>query len=160
MKVKMTSNFSWIKLIKFIQRDQTFNKAIDKYITKPIIEDSKEKIRSNQVTPATTPATLAKRRARKFPPTISDSTLYDTGKLHDSIRIGKTKEAIVVGSGAGSFLRGLRGIEMEKYGYYHQIGKGRNKKREFINLTVKSADKASSELMSIMVGSWKKKLAK
>ena len=156
----MTSNFSWIKLIKFIQRDQTFNKAIDRYITNPLIEDSKGKIRSNQVTPATTTKTLEKRRARKFPPTISNSTLYDTGKLHDSIRIGKTKEAIVVGSGAGSFLRGLRGIEMEKYGYYHQIGKGRNKKREFINLTVKSADKASSELMSIMVGSWKKKLAK
>ena len=160
MKVKMTSNFSWTKLLHYMQNNVGFGETINKYITEPVIKDSKEKIRSNKVKPATTPATLAKRRARKFPPTISDSTLYDTGKLHDSIRIGKTKEAIVVGSGAGSFLRGLRGIEMEKYGYYHQIGKGRNKKREFINLTVKSADKASSELMSIMVGSWKKKLAK
>ena len=156
MKIKMTSNFSWIKLIKFIQRDQTFNKAIDKYITKPIIEDSKEKIRSNQVTPATTPATLAKRRARKFPPTISDSTLYDTGKLHDSIRMTDVN----VHPSFKNFGWGLKNIEMEKYGNYHQLGMGRNKKREFINLTVKSADKASSELMSIMVGSWKKKLAK
>ena len=156
MKLKMTSNFSWIKLIKFIQRDQTFNKAIDKYITKPIIEDSKEKIRSNQVTPATTPATLAKRRARKFPPTISDSTLYDTGKLHDSIRMTDVN----VHPSFKNFGRGLKNIEMEEYGNYHQLGIGKNKKREFIDLSIKSADKASIELMKRMVRSFKRRLAK
>ena len=148
----MTSNFSWIKLIKFIQRDQTFNKAIDKYITKPIIEDSKEKIRSNQVTPATTPATLAKRRARKSPRTISNSTLYDTGKLHDSIRLSDKR-------GAG-ILKNAKSIEFLKYGKYHQFGDETNRQREFIDLSIKNAETASSELMKRMEKSWKKKLAK
>ena len=152
----MTSNFSWIKLIKFIQRDQTFNKAIDKYITKPIIEDSKEKIRSNKVKPATTNVTLAKRRARKFPPTISNSTLYDTGKLHDSIKMTDVN----VHPSFKNFGRGLKNIEMEKYGNYHQLGMGRNKKREFIDLSIESADKASIELMKRMVRSFKRRLAK
>ena len=148
----MTSNFSWIKLIKFIQRDQTFNKAIDKYITKPIIEDSKEKIRSNQVTPATTPATLAKRRARKSPRTISNSTLYDTGKLHDSIRLSDKR-------GTG-ILKNAKSIEFLKYGKYHQFGDETNRQREFIDLSIKNAETASSELMKRMEKSWKKKLAK
>ena len=148
----MTSNFSWIKLIKFIQRDQTFNKAIDKYITKPIIEDSKEKIRNNEVTPATSRKTLAIRRARKSPRTISDSTLYDTGKLHDSIRLSDKR-------GAG-ILKNAKSIEFLKYGKYHQFGDETNRQREFIDLSIKNAETASSELMKRMEKSWKKKLAK
>ena len=94
MKLKITSNFSWTKLLHYMQNNVAFGETINKYITEPVIKDSKEKIRSNKVKPATTDVTLAKRRARKFPPTISNSTLYDTGKLVNSIRYNKNKKAI------------------------------------------------------------------
>ena len=64
------------------------------------------------------------------------------------------------GFGYQSFLKGLKNIEMVKYGKYHQFGDDRNKKREFINLSTKNADIASKELMKRMVRSWKKRLPK
>ena len=152
MKIKVTSNFSFGKLINFLERGDGLGDTIDRYITNPIIEDSKEKIRSNQVTPATTPATLAKRRARKSPRTISNSTLYDTGKLHDSIRLSDKR-------GTG-ILKNAKSIEFLKYGKYHQFGDETNRQREFIDLSIKNAETASSELMKRMEKSWKKKLAK
>ena len=139
-----------------MQNNVAFGETINKYITEPVIKDSKEKIRSNKVKPATTNVTLAKRRARKFPPTISNSTLYDTGKLHDSIKMTNVN----VHPSFKNFGRGLKNIEMEEYGNYHQLGIGKNKKREFIDLSIKSADKASIELMKRMVRSFKRKLAK
>ena len=152
MKIKMTSNFSFDKLINYIQSSKGFGDTIDRYITSPIIEDSKEKIRNNEVTPATSRKTLAIRRARKSPRTISDSTLYDTGKLHDSIRLSDKR-------GAG-ILKNAKSIEFFKYGKYHQFGDETNRQREFIDLSIKHAETASSELMKRMEKSWKKKLAK
>ena len=169
MKIKVTSNFSFEKLINFLEKEEGLGETIDKFITKPLIEDSKERIRNNEVTPKTLPSTLKKRRARKFPKTISDSTLYDTGKLHDSIRLSNKR-----GVQTSIILKNAKRIEMAEYGKYHQLGMGRNKKREFLGLSDKgtlefgdvikigpsSADKASTEIMKRMVRSWKKRLAK
>ena len=152
MKIKMTSNFSFAKLLNYIQSSKGFGDTIDRYITNPIIEDSKRKIREDFVTPPTTTKTLRKRRARKFPPTISNSTLYDTGKLHDSIRLSDKR-------GTG-ILKNAKSIEFLKYGKYHQFGDETNRQREFIDLSIKNAETASSELMKRMEKSWKKKLAK
>ena len=49
---------------------------------------------------------------------------------------------------------------MLEYGKYHQLGMPPNKKREFLELSIKNADTASSEIMKRMVRSWKKRLAK
>ena len=155
MKIKVTSNFSFEKLINFLERGKGLGETIDRYITKPIIEDSKAKIRNNEVTPATSEKTLARRRARKSPPTISNSTLYDTGKLHDSIRLSDKR-----GIQSSIILKNAKRIEMEEYGKYHQLGMGRNKQRKFLDLSIKNADKASTEIMKRMVRSWKKRLAK
>ena len=137
-----------------MQNNVGFGETINKYITEPVIKDSKEKIRSNKVKPATTKETLKRRRARKFPPTISDSTLYDTGKLHDSIRLSDKR-----GIQTSIILKNAKRIEMLEYGKYHQLGMGRNKRREFLDLSIKNADTASSEIMKRMVRSWKKKYA-
>ena len=158
MNLKISSNFSWTKLLKFFMQNEEFGQVINKYITEPIVEDSKEAIRSNKVTPATLPITLKMRKARKSPKSISNSTLYDTGKLHDSIKMSDIGG--FEGFGYQSFLKGLKNIEMVKYGKYHQFGDDRNKKREFINLSTKNADIASKELMKRMVRSWKKRLPK
>ena len=151
MKLKMTSNFSWTKAINYLTNSKDFGQIVDQNITKPLIEDSKEKIRSNQVTPATTKETLKRRRARKFPPTISDSTLYDTGKLHDSIRLSDKR-----GIQTSIILKNAKRIEMLEYGKYHQLGMGRNKRREFLDLSIKNADTASSEIMKGIERNWKK----
>ena len=155
MKIKVTSNFSFAKLINFLEKGKGLGETIDRYITNPLIEDSKEKIRNNEVTPKTLPSTLKRRRARKFPKTISDSTLYDTGKLHDSIRLSDKR-----GIQSSIILKNAKRIEMEEYGKYHQLGMGRNKQRKFLDLSIKNADKASTEIMKRMVRSWKKRLAK
>ena len=49
---------------------------------------------------------------------------------------------------------------MVEYGKYHQLGMGRNKKREFLSLSIENADVASKEIIKRMVRSWKKRLAK
>ncbi len=169
MKIKVASNFSFAKLINFLEKGKGLGETIDKFITNPLIEDSKERIRNNEVTPRTLPVTLKRRRARKSPKTISDSTLYDTGKLHDSIRLSDKR-----GIQTSIILKNAKRIEMEEYGKYHQLGMGRNKKREFLGLSDKgtlefgdvikigpsTAEKASTEIMKRMVRSWKKRLAR
>jgi len=155
LKIKVASNFSFAKLINFLEKGKGLGETIDKFITNPLIEDSKERIRNNEVTPRTLPVTLKRRRARKSPKTISDSTLYDTGKLHDSIRLSDKR-----GTQTSIILKNAKRIEMEEYGKYHQLGMGRNKQRKFLDLSIKNADKASTEIMKRMVRSWKKRLAK
>lgn len=155
MKIKITSNFSFEKLINFLEKGKGLGETIDKFITNPLIEDSKAKIRNNEVTPRTLPITIKRRRARKFPPTISDSTLYDTGKLHDSIRLSDKR-----GTQTSILLKNARRIEMLEYGKYHQLGMPPNKQRKFLELSSKSERKASKAIISRMVRSWKKKLAK
>ena len=155
MRIKATSNFSFAKLIDYLETNKGLGKVVDEYITKPLIEDSKRKIREDFVTPPTTRKTLKKRKARKFPPTKGTSTLYDTGKLHDSIRLSDKR-----GKQTSILLKDAKRIEMAEYGKYHQLGLGKNKKREFLDLTLKNTDTASREIIKLMVRSWKKRLAK
>ena len=155
MKIKITSNFSFEKLINFLKKGKGLGTTIDRYITKPLVEDSKSKIRNNKVTPRTSPSTLKKRMARATPKAISSSTLYDTGKLHDSIRLSDKR-----GTQTSILLKNARRIEMLEYGKYHQLGMPPNKQRKFLELSSKSERKASRAIISRMVRSWKKKIAK
>ena len=50
MKIKATSNFSFAKLVDYIENNKGFGDLIDKHITKPLIEDSKANIKDNKVT--------------------------------------------------------------------------------------------------------------
>ena len=156
MQIKYTSNFSWTKLLDYLKNGKDFGKTIDKYITEPLIEDSKKKIRTNKIKPATLPVTLRKRKGRKNPKSIGGTpTLYDTGKLHDSIRLSDKR-----GIQTSILLKGAKRIEMEEYGKYHQLGMGRNKKREFLSLSIDNTDKANAEIIRKLVRSMKKKIRK
>ena len=160
MKIKATSNFSFAKLVDYIENNKGFGDLIDKHITKPLIEDSKANIKDNKVSPATDPKTIKKRKARKYPKSLgSNSTLYDTGKLYNSIRFSD-KVAGEKGIQASILLKNAKRIEMVEYGKYHQLGMGRNKKREFLSLSIENADVASKQIIKRMVRSWKKRLAK
>ena len=160
MKIKATSNFSFAKLVDYIENNKGFGDLIDKHITKPLIEDSKANIKDNKVTPPTLPSTIKRRKATKSPKSLgSNSTLYDTGKLYNSIRFSD-KVAGEKGIQASILLKNAKRIEMVEYGKYHQLGMGRNKKREFLSLSIENADVASKEIIKRMVRSWKKRLAK
>jgi len=156
MQIKYTSNFSWVKLLDYLKNGKDFGKTIDKFITEPLIEDSKKKIINNEVKPATLPQTLRKRKARKNPKSIGgNTTLYDTGKLHDSIRLSDKR-----GAQTSILLKGAKRIEMEEYGKYHQLGMGRNKKREFLDLSIDNTDRANAEIVRKLVRSMKKNIRK
>jgi len=157
--IKYSSNFSWTKLMRYLKDGKDFGRTVDKFITEPLIEDSKKNIKENKVTPKTLPATLKKRKARKTPKSIGgNTTLYDTGKLHDSIRLSDKR-----GTQTSILLKGAKRIEMAEYGKYHQIGSPQyspNKKREFLSLSVDNADKASAEMVRRMVRAFKSKIRK
>ena len=156
MQIKYTSNFSWTKLLDYLKNGKDFGKTIDKYITEPLIEDSKERIRTNKVTPATLPSTLRRRHARKSPKSIGgNTTLYDTGKLHDSIRLSDKR-----GKQTSILLKGAKRIEMAEYGKYHQLGYSPNKKREFLDLSLDNTERANAEIVKRLVRSFKKKIRK
>lgn len=161
MDIKYSSNFSWTKLLRYLKDGKDFGRTVDKFITEPLIEDSKKNIKENKVTPKTLPVTLRKRKSRKTPKSIGgDTTLYDTGKLHDSIRLSDKR-----GTQTSILLKGAKRIEMAEYGKYHQLGTSRNKyvphpKREFLSLSVNNADKASAEMVRRMVRAFKSKIRK
>ena len=161
MDIKYSSNFSWTKLLRYLKDGKDFGRTVDKFITEPLIEDSKKNIKENKVTPKTLPVTLRKRKSRKHPKSIGgDTTLYDTGKLHDSIRLSDKR-----GTQTSILLKGAKRIEMAEYGKYHQLGTSRNKyaphpKREFLRLGVNNADKASAEMVRRMVRAFKSKIRK
>ena len=158
MNLKMTSNFSWTKLLKFITHDKRFGKFVGKEIGEKIIKDSKDRIINNRVKPATLPITLRKRQGRKFPKSIGgDTTLYDTGKLLNSIKLSKSEQ-----SGDYNFLRGLNPIELgdADYGAFHQLGLGSHKKRPFIDISAENYEGVSKKLMSIISRTWRKRIPK
>ena len=149
IKLSYKTNFSFSKLKRYIQT-RKFGKVVDEVIAKPLVEDSKERIRTNKVKPATSPQTIKKRRARKSPKTISDSTLYDTGKLHDSIKL--TNQA-----SSDSSIKMSDGVEFIEYGKHHQFNPNESKKREFISFTVKNAEKASENIKQEFERAWRQK---
>ena len=51
--------------MRYLKAGKDFGRTVDKFITEPLIEDSKKNIKENKVTPKTLPATLKKRKARK-----------------------------------------------------------------------------------------------
>ena len=149
IKLSYKTNFSFSKLKRYIQT-RKFGKVVDELVAEPLVKDSKERIRTNKVKPPTSPQTIRKRRARKSPKTISNYTLYDTGKLHDSIQL--TKEA-----SSGSSIKMSDGIEFIEYGKHHQFNPDESRKREFISLTVKNAQKASEDIKQEFERAWRQK---
>ena len=81
--------------------------------------------------------------------------MYDTGKLHDSIRLSNKR-----GKQTSILLKGAKRIEMAEYGKYHQLGMGRNKKREFLDLSLDNTERANAEIVKRLVRSFKKKIRK
>lgn len=147
--------------MRYLKDSKDFGRTVDRFITEPLIEDSKKNIKENKVTPKTLPVTLKKRKSRKHPKSIGgDTTLYDTGKLHDSIKARDPE-----GFQESIILKNAKRIEMAEYGKYHQLGTSRNKyaphpKREFLSLSVDNADKASAEMVRRMVRAFKSKIRK
>jgi len=68
--MKFKSNFSFARMLKRAE-SKTFQKKTSESVINPMVKDSKEFIKSNKVTPATTTKTLEKRRKRKTHPSIS-----------------------------------------------------------------------------------------
>ena len=101
MKLKTTVNFDFGKLA------DTMPKLIEEIMTDmktESVKETKDFIQSGKVTPDIEEITKKRRIKRGNPPT---PPLYETGTLHDSIRVVKT------------------GMEMLKYGGRHQFGNGR-----------------------------------
>tara|TARA_R100000353_G_scaffold22791_6_gene20082 strand:- start:601 stop:1065 length:465 start_codon:yes stop_codon:yes gene_type:complete len=143
MKLKIGNNFSFLNLLRYVITNPEFGETVNTHITDKIVEDSKSKIRENRVKPRTTDATLKKRRARKNPPTISDSTLYDTGKLHDSIKLTNAE----VDPSFQIFAKTTKNIEFIEYGKYHQFKGLSKKRREFIEVKRENLDKAEEVIV-------------
>ena len=101
MKLKTTVNFDFGKLAdsmpKLIEGIMTDMKTDS-------VKETKDFIKSGKVTPDIETVTKTRRIRRGNPP---QPPLYETHKLHDSIRVVKT------------------GMEMLKYGGRHQFGDGR-----------------------------------
>ena len=129
MRIKIKSTFSFSKLAKYV-KSQEFNKFSNNSIVNPMVKDSKAYIKANKVTPATHPNTLKERRKRKSPKSIGgNTTLYDTGVLHDSI---KKAEGM--------------GVEFVKYGLKHITG-DRVPERNFLVLDPKNSLKISNDIV-------------
>ena len=147
--------------MRYLKDSKDFGRTVDRFITEPLIEDSKKNIKENKETPKTLPVTLKKRKSRNHPKSIGgDTTLYDTGKLHDSIKARDPE-----GFQESIILKNAKRIEMAEYGKYHQLGTSRNNyaphpKREFLSLSVDNADKASAEMVRRMVRAFKSKIRK
>ena len=140
MKLKIKSNISFLKLLKFVHSNQFSNEVVDR-IVDPIIKDSKKAIIDGKIKPPLRPATLAARKSRPHPKSIGgDKPLYDTGSLYDSIKPSDNNDGYNFGTGQGF------GIEFLKYGLKHITGDG-VPQRNFIKLDPKSSKKLSNQIL-------------
>tara|TARA_Y100000361_G_C11129050_1_gene327752 strand:+ start:819 stop:1238 length:420 start_codon:yes stop_codon:yes gene_type:complete len=133
--MKFKSNFSFARMLKRAE-SKTFQKKTSEFVINPMVKESKEFIKSNKVTPATTTKTLEKRRKRKTPKSIGgNTTLYDTGTLYKSLKRSKSVPY---------------GIDMVDYGEKHlslPVGNPRN----FLTLSEKSENEANKKLVDNLV---------
>ena len=117
-------------------KSKKFHKKSGDLIINPMAKDSKEFIKSDKVTPKVTPETLKKRHSRERPKSIGgNTTLYDTGKLHKSIKRSKSVDY---------------GIDVIKYGQYHLEGDG-VPQRNFLVLNPKNEDKAAQKIVEKLI---------
>jgi hypothetical protein len=87
--MKFKSNFSFAKMLSYA-KSKKFHKQSGTSIIDPMVKDSKKFIKANKVTPPTSTKTLKERHLRESPKSIGgNTTLYDTGKLHDVIKYGQ-----------------------------------------------------------------------
>ena len=115
---------------------KAFQKKTSESIVNPMVTDSKEFIKSNKVTPATSAKTLKERRERKSPKSIGgNTTLYDTGKLYKSLKRSKSVPY---------------GIDMVSYGKRHLEGDD-VPQRNFLTLSEKSENEASKKIVDTLV---------
>jgi hypothetical protein len=140
MKIKLGANFSFSKLLNYINSSE-FGDFVSNTSVNPIIKASKEKIINGKVKPLLKRATIRARKQRNSK--AVNTPLYDTGALYKSLQLSDVR----TDSGV---LKGTKGIMMEKYGLYHLQGfRGRSgrrvPKRNFIKF--KSSDKISNKLI-------------
>ena len=104
---KTTINFSFYKLAKFIDTKK-YLELKSKATIEPMVDEYKKFIKSGKVKNALSPTTIARRRARKNNPSIGGAKpLYDTGKLVNSLRYGKAKQAVYAVDYAKSHIDGI-----------------------------------------------------
>tara|TARA_R100001594_G_scaffold49535_1_gene82453 strand:- start:1671 stop:2120 length:450 start_codon:yes stop_codon:yes gene_type:complete len=140
MKLKIESNISFMKLLKFVHSPRFSNEVVDR-IVDPLIEDSKKAIIDGKITPALRPSTIAARKSRLSPKSIGGTKpLYDTGALYKSIEESDKNNAYNFGEGQGF------GIQFLEYGLKHITGEG-VPKRNFIKLDPKSSLKISKDIV-------------
>ena len=150
MKIKVTSNFSFQKLLNYVKSEK-FNDYGGQVIFNPLASSSKKYIREGKVKPALRQKTIDARRARKTPKSIGGiKPLYDTGKLVNSVKYKKIGKE--------------RGLAMESYGEKHL--KGYNWKgvkvpaRKFLFFDKPEADKVSSKIVKNLRQAFRRRLAK
>ena len=149
MNLEISSNFSFLKMFKYASSG-AFGLYARNQILDPVIEESKKMMRENRIEPATSPKTIKRRMARKSPKAISSNTLYDTGALHDSLKV----------THAGGWHFGkeqLLGIEMEHYGKYHLFPKDFLPERNFISIDSDNNEKTSSKITRRLISRFKSK---
>ena len=129
--MKFKSNFSFAKMLRYAE-SEGFHKQSGASIIDPMVKDSKKFIKSNKVTPPTSTKTLKERHLRESPKSIGgNTTLYDTGKLHDSIKRSTSVEY---------------GIDVIKYANKHLEGDG-VPRRNFLVLDPKNEEKAVKKIV-------------
>ena len=149
MNLEINANFSFLKMFKYASSG-AFGLYARNQILDPVIEESKKMMRENRIEPATSPKTIKRRMARKSPKAISSNTLYDTGALHDSLKV----------THAGGWHFGkeqLLGIEMEHYGKYHLFPEDPSKKRNFISIDSDNDEKVSNKITRRLSRSFRSK---
>jgi len=153
MKIKAGANFSFSKLLNYVNSSE-FGDFLSNVSVNPIIEASKEKIKSGDIRPPIKKSTIKRRRYKKS--ISSFSPLYDTGNLYKSLQLSDVR----TGSGV---LKGTKGIMMERYGLYHlqgfrDKGGGTVPIRNFI--AFKGAEKASDSVIRRFREKFRRKLSK
>lgn len=94
IKMKTSISFDALKVAKWLEsEDYRTTKANG--VGEQVVKMSKALIKGGHVEPPLKQATIDERRRRKHPPSIGGiKPLYDTGELHNSLRLDKKQSAM------------------------------------------------------------------
>ena len=135
---EVSVNFNFGRLSDKLE--SIINKYLNDDFAEQVVKASKEKIKSGKVTPALSPTTLEIRQRRG---TVGSSPLYETGRLHDSIK--KTSDGIEAIGYAGKHLKGYNTSAKS------MIPKKQVPKRNFIDIPKASADGLEKDMLEALV---------
>tara|TARA_R110000751_G_scaffold1533_1_gene5724 strand:+ start:19 stop:471 length:453 start_codon:yes stop_codon:yes gene_type:complete len=135
---EVSVNFNFGRLSDKLE--SIISKYLNDDFAEQVVKASKEKIKSGKVTPALSPTTLEIRQRRG---TVGSSPLYETGRLHDSIK--KTSDGIEAIGYAGKHLKGYNTSAKS------MIPKKQVPKRNFIDIPKASADGLEKDMLEALV---------